>query len=169
MISENVMCSRRVVPNVRLGQIVPSVKEIVSSIAIAGAGYDLDVFEIKSLADYKKAYRLRIRAAREAMNLDRKEMAERLRMGLDAYRKCENRSGLPLHLVPRFCELTGHGPWYILTGQPEVYSPYFAHQATAQLGQPPMMASLLREPEQELHTSGTRRGVPKGRDKSQGG
>lgn len=164
MISENVMCSHRIVPNVRLGQIVPSVKEIVSSLAAAGAGYDLDVFEIKSLADYKEAYRRRIKAAREAMGLDRKEMAKRLQMGLDAYRKCENRSGLPLHLVPRFCELTGHGPWYILTGQPEVYSPYFAHQAPTALGQPPRMASVLQEPEQELHTSRTRRSAPKGRN-----
>lgn len=73
---------------------------------------------------YKAALCRRIQAARESIDMTQEQMAAALGIKRDRYSKYEvGRSMLPHHLIPRFCELTKHDPWYILTGQSAAMSP----------------------------------------------
>lgn len=56
----------------------------------------------------------------------RARFARKLGVDPERYRKWEDSSpnrNIPLHLIPEVCRLTGHHPWYILTGQSGTMSP----------------------------------------------
>lgn len=77
----------------------------------------------KKSARYLKSFCARIASAREGAGYTQQEMADALGIKRDAYSKYEFRSLMPHHLIPAFCRLTGFGPWYILTGQPDTGQP----------------------------------------------
>ena len=59
----------------------------------------------------------RLKDARVAAGETQKSFAAQLGISMEAYRKNENRSPLPHHLIPLACSLLGMDPWYFLTGQ----------------------------------------------------
>ncbi len=72
---------------------------------------------MKSQQKFRSAMCKRVRQAREDLNLNRKEFAKLIGCEEASLQKYETRSPLPHHLIPKFCEVTGFDPWYLLTGQ----------------------------------------------------
>lgn len=77
----------------------------------------------KTPAKYKTAFCQRIANARDSAGFTQETMGKALGIGRDRYAKYETRSLMPHHLLVEFCKLTGHHPWYILTGQASPKSP----------------------------------------------
>ncbi len=70
-------------------------------------------------AQYKKTFIARLKAIREAAGYTQTEFARGLGLkDRDAYAKYESRSLLPHHLITKVCDLTGHDPYFLLTGNP---------------------------------------------------
>ena len=113
MISVNVFMAESI------GQSVRYVKDRMSSDAHARMRDNVSMqHRGTEPPDYKRLFCERVRNARKSMNLDQAEMATMLGIKPDTYGKYEKRSLLPHHLIPRWCEITGHDPWYLLTGRP---------------------------------------------------
>lgn len=66
---------------------------------------------------YRKLLAQRTKALREARGLTQQEMADFLGIKWETYKKYENRSPIPHHLIPKFCTLVGTDPNYLITGQ----------------------------------------------------
>ncbi len=67
---------------------------------------------IKPVIDHQEAsfnfrYCKAVRAARMGAGFTQEELAKKLGVGLDAYKKYESRSPLPPYLIARFCLHTG--------------------------------------------------------------
>lgn len=76
-----------------------------------------------SKSEFKSDLALRLKMARKAAGYTQKQFAKALGIDEpDTYAKYENRSQLPMHLLSRVCQLTGHDPWYFLTGEPSFKS-----------------------------------------------
>jgi len=71
----------------------------------------------KSPKKYKNEFCLRLRVIRESCGYTQEEFAKLLGISRDTYSKYEYRSLLPHHLIPVVCELSGHDPWFLLTGK----------------------------------------------------
>lgn len=66
----------------------------------------------------------RLKGAREAKGLSQPQMAEKLGMPVDTYQKYEQgKRSFPKHQIADVIRITGHGPWYMLTGEPEANCP----------------------------------------------
>ena len=66
---------------------------------------------------YLQSLLRRTKDLREARNLSQAEAAQLIGVKLDAYKKYEQRSPLPHHLIPRFCRLVGTSEGFFLTGK----------------------------------------------------
>jgi len=66
---------------------------------------------------YRRAILARIKLLREAAGLSQEEMAEKLKVPLDRYRKYESRSPLPIYLIEPFAEIVGYSVTFIVTGK----------------------------------------------------
>ena len=73
---------------------------------------------VESLTKYTEAFCARVRGARAAAGYNQVEMAKELRIRRDRYAKYENRSLMETQFIAAFAKITGHDPWFILTGQP---------------------------------------------------
>lgn len=73
--------------------------------------------------EFKQEFIRRTKQARETVTKDRDEMGTRLGVEKDTYAKYEYRTLLPHYLIPKLCEETKTGPWYLLTGEPEETNP----------------------------------------------
>jgi DNA-binding XRE family transcriptional regulator len=78
-------------------------------------------------SEYQRQFMERLKMIRVTSGYEPKEFAEALGIKTNTYLTYERRSLLPHHLIPKVCEITGHHPWHVLTGQPAWKSP----------GQPP--------------------------------
>ena len=78
------------------------------------------------------------RLANARGNLSQQEMADYLGMPLNTYQKYENgKRSFPKHLIPRVVQKTLHGPWLLLTGEPDNLCPaYNAPPPTLERPQP---------------------------------
>lgn len=65
------------------------------------------------------AFIKRTRQLRKARGLTQAKMAIAMGLSVDAYRKYETRSPMPVHLLERFSIITGRGIEFIVTGKPE--------------------------------------------------
>ena len=72
----------------------------------------------RSPRDFKKRFCERLKAIRLSSGKTQQEMAVLLGVKLNAYSKYEYRTLLPQYLIMRLVEITGHNPWFILTGEP---------------------------------------------------
>lgn len=72
---------------------------------------------------YKREFQTRLAGMRKAIGMSQAEFAAALGLEAPTYAKYESRSLPPMHLLPKICELTGHGAWYLLTGQPDSRGP----------------------------------------------
>jgi hypothetical protein len=63
--------------------------------------------ETTSPTTYRAQFFKRVRAARALFTENPPEMAKALGVPRDTYYRYEERTMLPHHLIPRFCELTG--------------------------------------------------------------
>lgn len=68
-------------------------------------------------AAHTNALRVRVRTARESVNLTQQQMATALGVSLDAYRKYELRSPLPPHLFEPFSIITHVDIYWLVTGK----------------------------------------------------
>ena len=59
----------------------------------------------------------RLKRARSDANYTQEEFAQMLGISVERYRKYENRSPLPVYLIPEVCEILGLDSWFVLTGQ----------------------------------------------------
>ena len=83
--------------------------------------------------EFRKALRPRIVEIRKNIptpNGDEysvRKMADALGIKENTYRGYESekkpRNNLPMSLLQRFCEISGHDPWTVLTGQGAAFSP----------------------------------------------
>lgn len=66
----------------------------------------------------------RIETIRVGMGIEPKEMAKRLNLKWETYRSYEEgRRCAPPYVLADLCRLSGHHPWFVLTGEPERNSP----------------------------------------------
>jgi transcriptional regulator with XRE-family HTH domain len=73
----------------------------------------IDVSEL----EFNRGFIRRVKESREAMGWTQAFMAESLGIQLERYKKYEQRSLLPHHLIAGFCELTGCDIHYLLSGK----------------------------------------------------
>lgn len=59
----------------------------------------------------------RVKAARKSIGLTQVQMAEALGIEWTQYQKYEGRTPMKHEVLPKFCELTGFNPWFLLTGK----------------------------------------------------
>lgn len=86
---------------------------------------------------YREAFIRRLRVIREAADYTQEEFAAKLGISQGRYKQYETRSLPPLHLVPEICRITGHDPWFVLTGQPEGQAPHRQDSADGQSSSQP--------------------------------
>jgi ribosome-binding protein aMBF1 (putative translation factor) len=67
--------------------------------------------------EFNEQFVRRVRQIREALGWKPALMAERMGVPLENWRKYENRTPLPHHLIPKFCRITGAEVWFLLTGE----------------------------------------------------
>lgn len=74
--------------------------------------------------EFDKAFKARLRLARESAGLTQEDVARALSVPTNTYSKYENRgrSLLPTHLIADFCALTSCDPWYLLAGRTKTRS-----------------------------------------------
>lgn len=62
----------------------------------------------------------RLKIAREGAGFSQEAMAELLMMKPDTYQKYEQgKRSFPKHRLAEIIRITRHGPWFLLTGEPE--------------------------------------------------
>jgi transcriptional regulator with XRE-family HTH domain len=66
---------------------------------------------------YRAEMRKRMKATREAADLSQAEMAGKLRITHEAYKKAEQRGALPSDLIEPFADAVKEHAFYILTGR----------------------------------------------------
>jgi DNA-binding transcriptional regulator YiaG len=67
----------------------------------------------------------RIETIRVGMGLEPKDMAKRLKLPFETYRSYEEgRRCMPPYLLADLIRISGHGPWFVLTGEPENKAPH---------------------------------------------
>ena len=67
---------------------------------------------------FEKAIGARIAARRNSLGVSQTEMAEKLRMPEDAYKKWEQRGAIPTYYLTRLSIDLEIDPWQLLTGYP---------------------------------------------------
>lgn len=72
--------------------------------------------ETTSPAAYRASFFKRVRAARALFTENPPEMAKALGVPRDTYYRYEERTMLPHHLIPRFCEITGVTVDWLING-----------------------------------------------------
>ena len=87
---------------------------------------------------FKAGYAMRLKMARQDAGYTQKEFAKLLDIPPDTYSKYERRSELPPSLLVAVCNITGHDPWFFLTGKPSFSPP--------QTKEPPEMDMYTRVP-----------------------
>lgn len=76
---------------------------------------------------YAKELGRRLEMARQAASLSQQEMADALGLKLDTYQRYESGARhFPAALIPDVCRISGFGPWFMLTGQPDHKAPHAA-------------------------------------------
>lgn len=68
-------------------------------------------------SEFIESLRDRLVSLRQSHGLSGPEVASRLGVAYETYKKYETRSALPIHLIPRVCELYHVPSWYLLTGR----------------------------------------------------
>lgn len=68
---------------------------------------------------YKRDFAQRLKGIRESAGYKTAEFAKALGVEPNSYSKYECREGslLPMQYISEVCLLTGHDPWFVLTGQ----------------------------------------------------
>jgi DNA-binding XRE family transcriptional regulator len=66
---------------------------------------------------YRKAFFQRVKAARLLADKSIADMAQALDVPADTYGRYEKRTLMPLHLIERFCEVTGQDIHWLVTGK----------------------------------------------------
>ena len=68
---------------------------------------------------YKRDFAQRLKGIREAAGYTSSDFAKALGLLPNSYSKYESREGslLPMQSISDVCLLTGHNPWFVLTGQ----------------------------------------------------
>lgn len=74
-------------------------------------------------AKFKRGFLERTRMIRDSADYTQVSMATALGVDRETYKQYETRTPLPHDLIPRFLELTGHDPWFLLTGRPQREAP----------------------------------------------
>jgi len=105
------------------GQAVQFVKDPLSSAASAPVRDNVSVASKKADKLYHQAFLRRTREMRDGAGFTQETMAKALHITKDAYAKYERRTLMPHHLIARFCELTGHDPWFLITGKGPAHKP----------------------------------------------
>jgi len=59
----------------------------------------------------------RLKRARSDAGYTQEQFAQMLGISVERYRKYENRSPIPVYLIPTVCENLGLDCWFVLTGQ----------------------------------------------------
>lgn len=77
----------------------------------------LSIMKELTTKEFNQAYRLRIRAAREAKGWGQEEMAGFMGVPYATYKKWETRSPMPLSYCEKFAALTGTDHYYLTTGR----------------------------------------------------
>jgi DNA-binding transcriptional regulator YiaG len=73
---------------------------------------------------YTKQLAGRIETIRVGMGITPQEMAKRLKLQFQTYRSYEEgRRMMPPYTIAKLARISGHGPWFILTGEPESSAP----------------------------------------------
>jgi DNA-binding XRE family transcriptional regulator len=66
---------------------------------------------------FRRAFLARTKLLRESVGLSQSEMAQKLGVPLDRYRKYETRSPMPLFLIEPFAAIVGYSVTFIVTGR----------------------------------------------------
>lgn len=73
---------------------------------------------------YTEQLATRIETIRAGLGIEPKELAKRLKIPFQTYRAYEEgRRMMPPYVMVDLCRLSGHGPWFVLTGEPERDAP----------------------------------------------
>jgi DNA-binding XRE family transcriptional regulator len=105
------------------GQAVQFVKDPLSSVFAAPLRDNVSVAKKKADTLYRQAFLSRTKAMRKGAGFKQAGMAKALGIEAEAYAKYEQRTMLPHHLIAPFCELTGHDPWFLITGKGPAHKP----------------------------------------------
>lgn len=95
----------------------PVCKPILSADRLGRLGQTVRNMANREISTYQRGVRRRIKTIREAMGWTQQEMANALGLPLETYRKYELRSMMPLHILTRFHQVSGHSLEYIITGK----------------------------------------------------
>lgn len=84
---------------------------------------------------WDKKFGERLKVSREGARLSQQEMADALAIPVDTYQKYEHgRRSFPKHRLAEIVKITRHGPWFLLTGEPESECPAM-HPRPLEIGQ----------------------------------
>lgn len=73
---------------------------------------------------WDKKFGERLKVSREGASLSQQAMADALKIPVDTYQKYEHgRRSFPKHRLAEIVRITRHGPWFLLTGEPEAECP----------------------------------------------
>lgn len=75
--------------------------------------------EAQSAAEFNRLFRQRVQRVRIQSDHTQKEVARRIGVAEETYKKYETRSVMPVYLIPRFANAVGCDIAYLFTGQGE--------------------------------------------------
>jgi ribosome-binding protein aMBF1 (putative translation factor) len=85
----------------------------------------------RKIDPWDRAFGTRLQIARAGAKLSQQRMADKLEVPLDTYQKYEHgKRSFPKHLIEKVVRLTQHGPWFLLTGEPEAHCPAYPTHPT---------------------------------------
>lgn len=86
--------------------------------------YDVKAPEDTRRRAYTEKLSVRIEAIRNGLNLEPKEMAEKLNLNYETYRSYENGERMmPPYVMVDLVKVSGYSAWFVLNGEPEKREP----------------------------------------------